>query len=91
MSSTDPPVIAPWPGNRTTSRAVPQPAPPGIEWKPRRVEVIDGIPIMRVSGHCVVVPLMAMMMFCKIRHIEASGHLLDRMTDPRDPSTAPPP
>ena len=55
-----------------------------MQWKRARVEVTpEGIPIINVNDYCVVVPMLAFMMFCRVGHIEANGHLLDHMHDPR--------
>jgi hypothetical protein len=63
-----------------------EPVPPGIPWKHPRVEITpEGLPIIWVNDHCVIVPLMAMMMFCKIGHIEANGDLFKHMHDPHEP------
>jgi hypothetical protein len=61
-------------------------APPGIPWKYRRIEVAEGgFPIIHINDHCVAIPLLVMMVFCKIGHIEPKGDLFDHMQDPRNP------
>ena len=63
-----------------------QPAPDGIHWKTPRVEVMPGgFPIVHINDHCVLVPMMMMMVFCKIGHIEADGGLFKHMRDPQVP------
>jgi hypothetical protein len=60
--------------------------PPGIQWNHPRVEwTSEGLPIFWVNDHCIIVPLVAFMMFCKIGHIEANGDLFKHMHDRRDP------
>jgi hypothetical protein len=62
------------------------PAPPGIPWKYRRVEVAEGgFPIIHINDHCVAIPFLMMMVFCKIGHIEAKGDLFKHMRDLHDP------
>ncbi len=62
-----------------------EPAPPGIQWRPPRVEFIDRgvpIPVIWINDRCVlIVPLV----FCHIGRIEANGGLFDHMRDPRAP------
>jgi hypothetical protein len=59
-----------------------EPAPSGIQWKYRRVEISEGgFPIIHINDHCVIIPLMMMMVFCKIGHIESNGTLFDHMRD----------
>jgi hypothetical protein len=59
-----------------------EPAAPGIPWKYRRVEVTEGgFPIIHINDHCIVVPLLMMMVFCKIGHIEPRGDLFEHMRD----------
>jgi len=61
-------------------------AAPGIAWKYRRVEITEGgFPIIHINDHCVAIPLLLMMVFCKIGHIEANGKLFEHMRDPHDP------
>ena len=61
-----------------------EPVPAGIRWAPARVEVTpEGLPIIHVNEHCIVIPMLAFLMFCHVGHIEANGHLFDRMRDPR--------
>lgn len=56
------------------------PAPPGIPWTYRRVDVSQGgFPIIHINDHCVLIPLMMMMVFCKIGHIEPKGDLFQHM------------
>jgi hypothetical protein len=56
------------------------PAPPGIPWTYRRVDVSQGgFPVIHINDHCVLIPLMMMMVFCKIGHIEPKGHLFQHM------------
>lgn len=63
-----------------------EPAPAGIAWKYRRVEVAEGgFPIIHINDHCVAIPLLMMMVFCTIGHIEPNGTLFDHMRDPRSP------
>ena len=63
-----------------------EPVPPGIRWKPSRVEVTpEGLPIIHVNDHCVVIPMLAFLMFCHIGHIEANGHLFDHMRGAQKP------
>jgi len=62
-----------------------EPVPPGIRWAPSRVEVTpEGLPIIHVNEHCIVIPMLAFLMFCRVGHIEANGHLFDHMRDPRE-------
>jgi hypothetical protein len=43
-----------------------QPVKSGIAWKPSRVEISEGgFPIIHLGNHCVAIPLMMMMVFCK--------------------------
>jgi len=62
-----------------------EPARPGIPWNHPRVEIIDGLPIIRINDHCISVPAMMFMVFCKIGHIEANGDLFKHMGDARGP------
>jgi hypothetical protein len=63
-----------------------EPAAPGIPWAHPRVEVQKGgLPVIWINDHCVAVPMMMMMVFCKIGHIEAEGGLFKHMGDPHDP------
>ncbi len=63
-----------------------EPAPPGIPWTYRRVEIAEGgFPIIHINDHCVAVPFLMMMVFCKIGHIEPNGDLFKHMRDPHDP------
>ncbi len=59
-----------------------EPAPPGIPWQHPRVEIQNGIPIIWINDHCVVIPVM-LAAFCAIGHIEARGDLFEHMRDPR--------
>lgn len=60
------------------------PATPGIPWTYRRVEVTQGgFPIIHINDHCIVIPLMMMMVFCKIGHIEPRGDLFNHMESSR--------
>lgn len=62
-----------------------EPATPGIPWKYRRVEVTEGgFPIIHINDHCVAIPLMMFMVFCRIGHIEPKGDLFDTMRDPHN-------
>jgi hypothetical protein len=64
-----------------------EPAPPGIHWTHPRVQVMsDGLPIIWINDHCVSVPVMMFMVFCKIGHIEPRGDLFDHMRDPSGPA-----
>jgi hypothetical protein len=59
-----------------------EPAAPGIPWAHPRVEVQKGgLPVIWINDHCVAVPIMMMMVFCKIGHIEAEGDLFKHMGD----------
>lgn len=59
------------------------PVAPGIAWKPNRVEVTpEGLPLIHVGDHCIVVPMLAFLMFCKVGHINANSHLFDHFRDP---------
>jgi hypothetical protein len=59
-----------------------EPAPSGIPWKYRRVEITDGgLPIIHINDHCVSIPMLMFMVFCKIGHIEPKGDLFDHMKD----------
>ncbi len=60
-------------------------AQPGIPWNHPRVEIIDGLPIIWINDHCISVPAMFFMVFCKIGHIEADGDLFKHMGDARGP------
>lgn len=61
-----------------------EPVAPGIPWGPPRVEVTpEGLPIIHVNEHCIVVPMLAFLMFCKIGHIGSSAHIFDHMRDVR--------
>ncbi len=63
-----------------------EPAPPGISWTYRRVEVVqDGLPIIHINDHCIAVPFLMMMVFCKIGHVEPKGDLFEHMRSPHDP------
>ncbi len=64
-----------------------EPASPGLAWKSPRVEVTkEGIPIVHISDHCVLVPLLFVpMVFCSIGHIEPNGDLFNHMHDPKPP------
>jgi hypothetical protein len=63
-----------------------EPAARGIPWKYRRVEIAQGgFPIIHINDHCVAIPLLMMMVFCTIGHIEPEGDLFEHMRDPRDP------
>jgi hypothetical protein len=63
-----------------------EPAPPGIAWTYRRIEITEGgFPIIHINDHCVAIPLMMFMVFCKIGHIEPKGDLFDHMRDPHNP------
>ncbi len=62
------------------------PAEPGIPWKYRRVEITEGgFPIIHINDHCIAVPFLMMMVFCKIGHIEPKGDLFEHMHDPHTP------
>jgi hypothetical protein len=59
-----------------------EPGSPGITWKQSRVEVTPGgFPIIHINDHCVLVPFLMMMVFCKIGHIEPNGKLFEHMRD----------
>jgi hypothetical protein len=59
-----------------------EPAKPGIPWKYRVVEITEGgLPIIHINDHCVAVPFLLMMVFCKIGTIEPKGDLFDHMRD----------
>jgi hypothetical protein len=60
-------------------------ANPGLTWKKPRVEVTrDGMPIVHINDHCVLVPLLFVpMVFCSIGHIEPNGDLFKHMRDPQ--------
>lgn len=60
-----------------------KPASPGITWKEPRVEVTkDGLPIVHISDHCVLVPnYLIPMVFCSIGRIEPNGDLFKHMHD----------
>jgi len=61
-----------------------EPAPPGIAWAQPRVEVTPGgFPLIHINDHCVLVPFLMMMVFCKIGHIEPNGKLFEHMGDAR--------
>jgi len=61
-----------------------QPAAPGMTWRHPRVEITrDGMPIVHINDHCVLVPLFLIpMVFCSIGHITPNGQLLQSMRDP---------
>lgn len=62
-----------------------EPAPPGIPWTARRVEVTEGgFPIIHINDHCVAIPFLMMMVFCKIGTIEPKGDLFEHMRDPHN-------
>jgi hypothetical protein len=65
-----------------------EPASAGVTWKKPRVEVTrDGMPIVHINDHCVLVPLLFVpMVFCSIGHIEPNGDLFKHMRDPQPPS-----
>jgi len=64
-----------------------EPAAPGIPWTYRRVEVAQGgFPIIHINDHCIAVPFLMMMVFCKIGHIESNGGLFDHMRDAHAPT-----
>jgi hypothetical protein len=59
-----------------------EPAAPGIPWAQRRVEIVQGgLPIIHINDHCVAIPFLMMMVFCKIGHIEPRGDLFKHMQD----------
>jgi hypothetical protein len=59
-----------------------QPAVPGIPWQYRRVEITPGgFPIIHINDHCVAVPFLMMMVFCKIGRIEPNGGLFEHVRD----------
>jgi hypothetical protein len=58
-----------------------EPAPEGIHWAHPRVEIVNGLPIIWVNDHCVALPLMMLLVFCSIGHIEPRGDLLDHMRE----------
>ncbi len=61
-------------------------AAPGIPWKYRRVEIVEGgLPIIHINDHCVAIPFLMMMVFCKIGHIEANGKLFEHLRDVHEP------
>lgn len=62
-----------------------EPATPGLTWKTPRVEVTkEGMPIVHINDHCVLVPLLFVpMVFCSIGHIEPNGDLFKHMRDPQ--------
>jgi len=62
-----------------------EPASPGVTWKTPRVEVTkDGMPIVHINDHCVLVPVLFVpMVFCSIGHIEPNGDLFNHMRDPQ--------
>jgi hypothetical protein len=63
-----------------------EPTLPGIPWKSRRVEVTEGgFPIIHINDHCVAIPFLMMMVFCKIGHIEPKGDLFEHLRDLHDP------
>jgi hypothetical protein len=63
-----------------------EPTVPGIPWKYSRIEVTEGgFPIIHINDHCVSIPFMMFMVFCKIGHIEPKGDLFDHMRDPHNP------
>lgn len=64
-----------------------EPASPGLTWKKPRVEITqDGMPILHINEHCVLVPLLFVpMVFCGIGHIEPNGDLFKHMRDPPVP------
>jgi hypothetical protein len=69
-----------------TKRNHMEPVPPGIPWAHPRIEYTEGgLPIVWVNDHCVVVPMLMLMMFCQVGHIEANGDLFKHMHDPRGP------
>jgi hypothetical protein len=64
-------------------------APPGIHWTHPRVQVMsDGLPIIWINDHCVSVPVMMFMVFCRIGHIEPRGDLFDHMREPSGPAVS---
>jgi hypothetical protein len=60
---------------------------PGMTWKRPRVEVTkDGLPIVHLNDHCVLVPLFLIpMVFCSVGHIEPNGDLFNHMHNPQPP------
>ena len=59
-----------------------EPVPPeGMHWAHPRVEIVNGLPLIWVNNHCVAVPLMMLLVFCSIGHIEPRGDLLDHMRE----------
>jgi hypothetical protein len=62
-----------------------EPAPPGITWQHPRVEVQNGLPILRINDHRVMIPPLLLMVFCSIGHSEANGNLFEHMRDPHEP------
>jgi hypothetical protein len=62
------------------------PAPPGIAWTYRHVEITQsGFPIIHINDHCVAIPFLMMMVFCKIGRIEPNGDLFAHMRDRNNP------
>jgi hypothetical protein len=62
------------------------PARPGLPWRHARVEFTpEGFPIIRINDHCVSLPMLAFLVFCKLGRIEADGHLFDHLRDAGDP------
>ena len=63
-----------------------EPVQPGMPWKYRRVEMAEGgFPIIHINDHCVAIPLLMMMVFCQIGHIEPKGDLFEHMRDLPNP------
>jgi hypothetical protein len=63
-----------------------EPVAPGMLWTYRRVEVTEGgFPIIHINDHCVAIPFLMMMVFCKIGNIESRGDLFEHMRDPHNP------
>jgi hypothetical protein len=76
-----PPAVRAWIEGEHMERA-----PAGIPWRHSRVEFTpEGFPIIHINDHCVSLPMLAFLVFCKIGHIEADGHLFDSLRAPREP------
>ncbi len=56
-------------------------APPGMHWAHPRVEIVNGLPIIWINDHCVALPLMMLLVFCSIGHIERNGDLFEHMRE----------
>jgi hypothetical protein len=58
------------------------PMAPGIVWARPRVEVVQGIPIIHINDHCVLILLLPL---CSVGHITPNSHLFDDLHHAAEP------